>query len=203
MTLKKDIKVYGNRKQININKNELVNDKFAVVYTLNEHEKVQQTIQSLKKDIDAVKQDIATKDALISEHETTINDFNIKFRSAIEDAKQDAKAEYEEQLQEHQQTIQQQQRMIKELQQDIQQQHQLIKEYEDTTASHNKEVSTLTAKLSNVTNRYNNLSSAVASLKRIDVLLNRQKDIAIRYPLINHDTTVESIDTTTIEHDKM
>ena len=161
MTLKKDIKVYGNRKQININKNELVNDKFAVVYTLNEHEKVQQTIQSLKKDIDAVKQDIATKDALISEHETTINDFNIKFRSAIEDAKQDAKAEYEEQLQEHQQTIQQQQRMIKELQQDIQQQHQLIKEYEDTTASHNKEVSTLTAKLSNVTNRYNNLSSAV------------------------------------------
>jgi len=202
MTLKKDIKVYGNRKQININKNELVNDKFAVVYTLNEHEKVQQTIQSLKKDIDAIKQDIATKDALISEHETTINDFNIKFRSAIEDAKQDAKAEYEEQLQEHQQTIQQQQRMIKELQQDIQQQHQLIKEYEDTTASHNKEVSTLTAKLSNVTNRYNNLSSAVASLKRIDVLLNRQKDIAIQYPLINHDTTVESIDAT-IKHDKV
>lgn len=201
MILKKDIKIYGNRKQININKNELVNNKFAFVYTSEEHDKVQQTIKSLNNEVDALKHDITTKDATIKQHESTIADFNLKFRSAIEDAKTDAKAEYEKQLQEHQQIIQQQQRMINELQHDIQQQHQLIKEYEDETAKHNKEVSTLTATISNITNRYNNLSSAVASLTRLDVLLNRQKDISNQYPLINHDTTTESIDAT-IKHDK-
>lgn len=202
MILKKDIKTYNSRRQINIKKNELLNEDIAFVYAPKDHETTQSTIKSLNKEVESLKQQIVTNDATIKQHETTINDFNIKFRSAIEDAKQDAKAEYEQQLQEHQQTIQQQQSMIQQLQQDIQQQHQLIKEYEDAVASHNKEVSTLTAKLSNITNRYNNLSSAVASLKRIDVLLNRQKDISNQYPLINHDTTVESIDAT-IKHDKV
>ena len=202
MILKKDIKVYGNRKQININKNELVNDKVAFVYTPKEHNRTQQTIKSLNKDIDAIKHEVTSKDALIKQHETNINEFNIKFRSAIEDAKADARAKYEHQLQEHQQQIQQQQHMIQQLQTDIQQQHQLIKQYEDATATHNKEVSSLTATISNLTNRYNNLSSAVASLKRIDVLLNRQKDIAIQYPLIKHETIVESIDTI-IKQDKV
>ena len=169
MTLKKDIKIYGNRKQININKNELVNDKFAFIYTSEEHDKVQQTIKSLNNEVDALKHDITTKDAIINEHENTINDFNIKFRSAIEDAKADARAE-------HEQTIQQQQSMIQQLQHDIQQQHILIKEYEDATAKHNKEVSTLTAKLSHITNLYNNIRSAIAKLSRLDVLFNKQTD---------------------------
>ena len=194
MTLKKDIKIYGNRKQININKNELVNDKFAFIYTSEEHDKVQQTIKSLNNEVDALKHDITTKDAIINEHENTINDFNIKFRSAIEDAKADARAE-------HEQTIQQQQSMIQQLQHDIQQQHILIKEYEDATAKHNKEVSTLTAKLSHITNLYNNIRSAIAKLSRLDVLFNKQRDILTQYPLIDYDAETDATDIT-IKHDK-
>ena len=91
--------------------------------------------------------------------------------------------------------------MIQQLQHDIQQQHILIKEYEDATAKHNKEVSTLTAKLSHITNLYNNIRSAIAKLSRLDVLFNKQRDILTQYPLIDYDAETDATDIT-IKHDK-
>ena len=52
MILKKDIKTYNSRRQINIKKNELLNEDIAFVYTSEEHTKVQDTIKSLNNEVE-------------------------------------------------------------------------------------------------------------------------------------------------------
>ena len=198
--IRKQIAVYSNRKQINISKNELTDETEVMLYTLTEHNNISSRLESLSNEVDELKQQIKEKDAIINEH-------SIDLDKAIEDA-----------VSEKNNKIEQYEDNVMDLNEQINKQNNLIKQYQDTVSDKDNTISELRTALNNevtgyklqlsdmislnnqLLTKYNSLRTSVSTLSRIDVLLNRQKDILTQYPKL-HDSVDELIDTRTSDNE--
>lgn len=180
--IRKSIKIYSSnnssRKQINISKNELVNESEVYLYTVNEHKNISSTIDSLNKEVESLKEQLHDKEVKIKELENDL-------KSSVEDA-----------ISGLQDTIQENQDLIHD-------QNKLIKTYQDSESKHNAVVNKLNIELLDMINinkeliiRYNNLRTEVSRLKRMDVLFNRHKDILVQYPKLTGSIDDLTINTT-------
>lgn len=187
MVLKKEIKDYDNRRQINIVKKDNLFDVNEVyVYTSEEHNNITSRLSSLKDEVATIKSQLAEANALLQEKEANMQESIAVARSEIQQ-------EYEAKLNDKNNTISKQQDLIAD-------KDSKIKDYEDKaievneviaryneanierSRQHNKEVTALTEANMYITNKYNALRQAIINTSKISYLFsNAKKQLLIEY----------------------